>query len=150
MLSQGAKANVNGAKLESRIEVLLDYLGIEYITQHRYDSIYGHRAKMDFYLTKHDIAIEAKNQEVAGSVAEKIPYVMANFEAHPAKTGILVLGGAFWKTRPGIVHWAKNYNASKRTIVCFEEQLEEILNESCSIRSSTKPNGLLSNTAMVL
>ena len=127
MLSQGAKANVNGAKLESRIEALLNLLGIEYVTQHRYDSIYGHRAKMDFYLPQHDIAIEAKNQEVAGSVAEKIPYVMANFEAHPAQTGILVLGGAFWKTRPGIVHWAKQYSSSKHTIVCFEEELQNIL-----------------------
>jgi hypothetical protein len=133
VLSQGAKANVNGAKLESRIEALLISLGIDYVTQHRYDSIYKHRAKMDFYLPLYDIAIEAKNQEVAGSVAEKIPYVMANFEAHPAKSGILVFGGAFWKTRPGIVDWAKNYSCSKFIAVAFEEELESILKKNWDI-----------------
>lgn len=106
-MSQGGNANINGARLEKRVELLLDSYEVVYTKQHKYTSIYDHNAKMDFYLSALDTAIECKNQEGSGSVAEKIPYVMESFEQHPAKQALLVLGGAYWATKPGIKTWAE-------------------------------------------
>ena len=138
-MQQGTKANVNGSRLENRIEQKLSNLSIKYIKQHKYDSIYNHQGKMDFYLPDIDTAVEAKNQEVSGSVAEKIPYVMFSFEKHPAVHSLLVLGGNYWKTSPGIINWAKNYanSSSKHINIIFEEELEEWLFEQTSKRNST-------------
>lgn len=133
-MSQGGNANANGLRLEKRVELILDSLDIQYIKQHRYNSIYGHRGQMDFYLTDYDLAIEVKNQEGAGSVCEKIPYVMESFEQHPAKKALLVLGGAFWPTRPGITDWAiERAKKSKKDIqVCYFEDLGEFLEQTKS------------------
>jgi len=126
-MSQGGNANANGTRLEKRVEHLLEELGLEYIKQHKYSSIYGHTGKMDFYLPEFDMAIEVKNQEGGGSVCEKIPYVMENFEQHPAKKGLLVLGGDFWPTRPGITDWAiqRAKKSSKDIQVCYFNSLGE-------------------------
>jgi hypothetical protein len=126
-VSQGGNAKANGVRLEARVENILAEIGLEYIKQHKYTSIYGHTGKMDFYLPNLDMAIEVKNQEGAGSVCEKIPYVMENFEQHPAKRGLLVLGGAFWLTRPGITDWfiQKANKSSKHLQVCYFNNLGE-------------------------
>lgn len=133
-MSQGGNANANGLRLEKRVEIILDSLGFKYIKQHKYTSIYGHRGQMDFYLVDYDIAIEVKNQEGAGSVCEKIPYVMESFEQHPAKKALLVLGGAFWPTRPGISEWAnQRAKKSEKSIqVCYFEELGEFLEQTKS------------------
>ena len=135
-MSQGGNANKNGRKLEKRVEAEILKTPLEYITQHRYDSIYGHRAKMDFYFPEIDVAVEAKNQEGGGSVAEKLPYVMHSFEAHPASRGLLVLGGAYWKTKPGILAWAENYAESSEMDIeiIFEEDFKEWLFEQTETR----------------
>jgi hypothetical protein len=82
-MSQGANANINGARLEQRVEQLLISFNLDFIKQHKYVSIYNHCAKMDFYVESLDLAIECKNQEGSGSVAEKIPYVFEAFFAAP-------------------------------------------------------------------
>ena len=138
-MSQGGNANINGMRLEKRIESLLDHLKISYVKQHKYNSIYGHNAKMDFYIEALDLAIECKNQEGAGSVAEKIPYVLEAFEQHPSNNGLLILGGEYWKTKPGIKSWACNkvQNSSKNITILYEHELGEYF-EQTSSRSTTK------------
>jgi hypothetical protein len=131
-MSQGGNANINGAKLETRVEQLLDIFEIDFEKQHKYTSIYGHNAKMDFYIADSDLAIECKNQEGAGSVAEKLPYVMEAFEQHPAKNGLLVLGGAYWPSKPGIKAWVetKAKKSGKNIQVIYEKQLESWLEQT--------------------
>lgn len=125
-MSQGANANANGMRLEKRIECFFINNNISYNKQHKYESIYGHTGKMDFYLDHLDLAIEAKNQEGAGSVCEKLPYVLENFEQHPAKKGLLILGGAFWPTKPGILSWVRKKadKSDKNIQVIFFDEIE--------------------------
>lgn len=134
-MSQGGNANVNGANLERRVELVLDEYDVDYVKQHKYTSIYGHNAKMDFYIQARDLAIECKNQEGSGSVAEKIPYVLEAFEQHPAKNGLLILGGRYWATKPGIKAWAKQRakRSNKNIVVLYEDELEDYF-EQTSIR----------------
>lgn len=124
-MSQGGNANINGARLEKRVELLFNMHNVAYLKQHSYKSIYAHNAKMDFYLTAFDIAVECKNQEGAGSVAEKIPYVMESFEQHPAKKALLILGGAYWPIKPGIKTWAeaRAKKSDKYIQVIYEDEL---------------------------
>jgi hypothetical protein len=133
-MSQGNNANINGARLEKRVEQLLDRFSIVYAKQHRYDSIYGHNAKMDFYIEHQDLAIECKNQEGSGSVAEKIPYVMEAFMQHPAKNGLLIFGGAYWLTKPGIKAWAETRakQSGKNIQIIYEQDLETWLEQTNS------------------
>lgn len=131
-MSQGANANYNGARLEARVEALLDEYDVDRIKQHKYTSIYQHNAKMDFYIPLVDLAIECKNQEGAGSVAEKIPYVMEAFEQHPATKGLLILGGSYWATKPGIKLWAeqKAKQSNKHITVLYENELEQYIEQT--------------------
>lgn len=131
-MSQGGNANINGARLEKRVEILFDCYTVEYDKQHKYKSIYDHNAKMDFYIPVIDTAIECKNQEGSGSVAEKIPYVMESFEQHPAKNGLLVLGGAYWATKPGIKAWAdtRAKKSDKNIQIIYEHELEAWLEQT--------------------
>jgi hypothetical protein len=94
---------------------------------------------MDFYLSTLDTAVECKNQEVSGSVAEKIPYVMESFEQHPAKNSILILGGAYWATKPGIKVWAiaRAKQSGKNIQVVYENELGDWL-EQTDKRCTTK------------
>ena len=133
-MSQGGNANINGASLEKRVEALLNSFALTFVKQHRYKSIYGHNAQMDFYIESLDLAIECKNQEGAGSVAEKIPYVIEAFCQHPAKNGLLVFGGQYWPTKPGIKAWAekKAKQLDKHIIVLYENELEEYLEQTNS------------------
>jgi hypothetical protein len=125
-MSQGTNANINGLRLEKRIEVLLNRIGLAYTKQHKYTSVYEHNAKMDFYIAELDLAIECKNQEGSGSVAEKIPYVMEAFIQHPALNSLLILGGAYWPTKPGIKKWAdmRAKQSVKNIQIVYESNLE--------------------------
>lgn len=136
-MKQGTKANLNGSKLETRIALILDTLDIDYIKQDKFVSIYNYNAKMDFYIPSLDLAIEAKNQEVSGSVSEKLPYVVLNLEKHSAKNGLIVLGGSYWKNKTGIFDWIINFSKSFNTnINCiFEEELESFLIEQTNSRN---------------
>ena len=140
-MSQGGNANINGMRLEKRIELLLTSFNLLFDKQHKYNSIYGHNAKMDFYIPSLDLAIECKNQEGAGSVAEKIPYVLEAFEQHPSKNGLLILGGEYWKTKPGIKKWAcdKVQKSSKTITILYEQELGAYF-EQTSSRSAIKRN----------
>jgi len=137
-MSQGGNANINGARLEKRIEALLANSNLDFVKQHKYTSIYGHNAKMDFYVCSLDLAIECKNQEGAGSVAEKIPYVMEAFDQHPAKNGILIFGGQYWYTKPGIKAWAeqKAKQMNKNIIVLYETEVEDYFEQTNSRRET--------------
>ena len=131
-MNQGAKANLEGKKFESVIKELLDEESILYIKEQPFISIYNHKARMDFYLTELDMAIEAKHQNVKGSADEKIPYVMHNLEAHPASRGLLVLNGDHWDTKPGIYHWAKQFaeSSSKQIDIIFYHELRGYLEQT--------------------
>jgi len=136
-MSQGKNANVNGLNLEKRVEAVLAEYSLEYIKQHKYKSIYGHDAKMDFYIPQLDLAIECKNQEGSGSVSEKIPYVLESFQQHPASSGLLILGGSYWPTKPGIMQWAqqKSRSSNKQIRIIYFDKLGEYL-EQTNIRSA--------------
>lgn len=137
-MSQGSNANLNGARLEKRVEYILETYKIDYAKQHGYESIYSHKAKMDFYIEQFDLAVECKNQESSGSVAEKIPYVLEAFMQHPAKSGLLILGGKYWLTKPGIKAWAdtRAKQSVKNIQIIYEHELEKWL-EQTSCRKKT-------------
>lgn len=137
-MSQGGNANINGARLEKRVEHVLTELNIAFAKQHKYTSIYGHKAQMDFYLEHLDLAIECKNQEGAGSVAEKIPYVMEAFMQHPAKNGLLIFGGSYWSTKPGIKAWADSRakQSGKNIQIIYEQDLEIWLEQTSSRKAA--------------
>lgn len=116
-MSQGKNANVNGLNLEKRVEAVLASYNISFTKQHKYKSIYGHDAKMDFYIPSLDVAIECKNQEGSGSVSEKIPYVLESFQQHPASSGLLILGGSYWPTKPGIMQWAQQKSSLSSKLI---------------------------------
>lgn len=130
IMSQGGNANISGDRLEKRVESLLS--PYTYIRQHKYTSIYGHNAKMDFYVVDLDLAIECKNQDVNGSVAEKIPFVLESFEMHNAKNCLLVLGGRYWPTRPGIKSWVtnKSLSSSKNILAVYEDEVGEFFEQA--------------------
>lgn len=123
MLSQGAKANYSGKALEDDVERVLSSLDISYQKQVKFTDCYGNpRAKMDFVVG--DLAIECKRQEVSGTVDQKIPFVYENLSMF--KRGLLVLAGAHFRNREGLL----NYLNNKRSPVfdwCFVEELGEWL-----------------------
>lgn len=118
---QGAIANKNGKKLESDLTELFEennfpvikysiykktpekFKGInDYILNNvPYTTIYGHRGYTEFVLVTGDrrARIEVKSQNSAGSVDEKIPYVLENMiEAYPEKEAILITEGKGFKS----------------------------------------------------
>lgn len=125
MVSQGAKANYSGQKLEQEVASILTGLDIDFQSQVKFMDCYGNsRAKMDFMID--DLAIECKRQEVGGTADQKIPFVYENLSTF--KRGLLVLDGAHFHKREGIL----NYLNSKRSSFfdwCFIEELEDWLLE---------------------
>lgn len=125
MVSQGAKANYSGQKLEQEVASILTNLDIDFQSQVKFTDCYGNsRAKMDFMVD--DLAIECKRQEVGGTADQKIPFVYENLSMF--KRGLLVLDGAHFHRREGIL----NYLNSKRSSFfdwCFVEELEDWLLE---------------------
>ena len=109
-ISQGARANISGKELENLVEDLLTEQEIDYKAQKPFEGVYMKTCKMDFYINGPTrIAIECKAQKVAGSVDEKIPYVMLNLDKIDADMGILVMEGAHFEAKPHIKAWAKSF-----------------------------------------
>lgn len=125
MVSQGAKANYSGQKLEQEVASILTNLDINFESQVKFTDCYGNsRAKMDFMID--DLAIECKRQEVGGTADQKIPFVYENLSMF--KRGLLILDGTHFHRREGII----KYLNSKRSSFfdwCFVEELEDWLLE---------------------
>jgi len=123
MVSQGAKANYSGQKLEQEVASILTNLDINFESQVKFTDCYGNsRAKMDFMID--DLAIECKRQEVGGTADQKIPFVYENLSMF--NRGLLVLDGAHFHRREGILR----YLDAKRSIFfdwCFVEDLADWL-----------------------
>jgi hypothetical protein len=120
---QGQKAASNGATFEKIIEDYicgaLDIPSTKYDPDHSvhdqilwknapYESIYGTRCRSEFLLQlgERKIRIECKYQSVAGSVDEKLPYLMMNFTQQvPEDETIIIIDGDGW--RPGAVQWLR-------------------------------------------
>ena len=110
ILSQGARATISGKELENLVEDILIEQEVDYKSQKPFEGVYMKTCKMDFYINGPTrIAIECKAQKVAGSVDEKIPYVMLNLAKIEADMGILVMEGAHFENKPHIKTWAKSY-----------------------------------------
>ena len=133
-VSQGAKANLSGQKLEDEVASILKSLDIDFQSQVKFQDCYGNtRAKMDFMVD--ELAIECKRQEVGGTADQKIPFVYENLSMF--KRGLLVLDGAHFHKREGII----NYLNSKRSSFfdwCFVEELEDWLLEQTNFGSAIK------------
>lgn len=128
--NQGGLAVKSGKLLENAIEDILKQSDVEYVTQKPFESVYGKTSRMDFYVTLSDgtrIAIESKNQNVSGTVDEKIPYVMLNLQKFDADVGILVMDGTHFETVPQIKNWAKQFahDFTTRTKLLKAMSLEE-------------------------
>ena len=109
-LSQGARATISGKELENLVEDILIEQEVDYKAQKPFEGVYMKTCRMDFYINGPTrIAIECKAQKVAGSVDEKIPYVMLNLAKIEADMGILVMEGAHFENKPHIKTWAKSY-----------------------------------------
>ena len=59
---------------------------------------------------------------------------MEAFEQHPAKNGLLILGGAYWPTKPGIKSWVlqKAKQSDKNITVVYENDLENYFEQTNS------------------
>lgn len=125
---QGTKANINGKRLESDLADFFEennfpvikysiykkkpekFMGIKnYILSNvPYTTIYGHKGYTEFVIVTGDrrARLEAKSQNSAGSVDEKIPYVLENMiDAYPEKEAILITEGSGFK--PGHRNYLK-------------------------------------------
>jgi len=125
---QGQKAATNGSKFEYIVEEAIKYsLEIPSIKWSAfcspdnplntndvllknvpYESIYGTKCRSEFllrYKGRH-IRIECKYQESAGSVDEKLPYLMMNFtqKVDEEETIIITHGDGF---RDGAINWLR-------------------------------------------
>jgi len=119
-ISQGAKANYSGQKLEAEVENILQSLKLNYQREVQFTDCYGNsRSRMDF--TVNDVAIECKRQNVSGTVDQKIPFVYENLSMF--KRGLLVLDGDHFRRREGIITYL---NAKRSSFFdwCFVEDLE--------------------------
>ena len=133
-MQPGAKAISNGKDKEYSVSECLTNLGIDFVKQHPFTSIYGSkRARMGFYIPSLDIAIVVKSQEVSGSCDHKLPYAMLNLGAHPAKRKVLVMAGHHYTTRrPTVYQWAKTFAATleKKLDVLYIDELEDYLEQT--------------------
>lgn len=121
---QGSKANMNGKKLENIVEEELCKNGVTSLQYSDwvdgtvttlthgdngilfknvpYTNIYGANGKGEFLLFLKgipDIRIECRSQTVAGSVDEKLPYLLENCKLFDEKNVIVVLEGDGFKTK---------------------------------------------------
>jgi hypothetical protein len=67
-----------------------------------------------------NIIIEAKFQDVSGSVDEKIPYIIEQFKISPIKNWVVVMDGKYWKETRG--KRAFEYLKNKSALVSNNEQ----------------------------
>ena len=122
---QGRKAATNGSKFEDAVEdaikSALEIPSFKWSQRNEgfipdnvlfknvpYESIYGTKCRSEFLLRYHgrDIRIECKYQESAGSVDEKLPYLMMNFtqKVDEEETIIITHGDGF---RDGAIKWLR-------------------------------------------
>jgi len=124
--SQGAAANRSGKEFENHIASLLDSLDIAYDTQVPYKNLYGSdMARMDFYIPSKHLYIECKNQNVSGSVDEKIPFCIENLLGQVGEgNSMLVLGGAHFATQRGqdVYSWANKRVENTSCSVVLEDE----------------------------
>jgi hypothetical protein len=127
MVSQGAKANISGQKLEKLCMGEFTSSNIKFISQVKFTDCYNNpRSKMDFYLSEFDCAVECKRQNVSGTADQKLPFVVENLALFPAKKGLLVLDGEHYENKQGIIQ----YLCSKQSEVfdwCFFYELGDWL-----------------------
>ena len=133
---QGKRAANNGSKFEHVVEDLIcDLLKIKsykwsegkdsFITDNvllknvPYESIYGTKCRSEFVL-KYDnrtIRIECKSQESAGSVDEKLPYLVENFTHKvPEEETIIIHHGSGF--REGAIQWLRRTCEGTKCRVC--------------------------------
>jgi len=137
MVSQGAKANIAGQKLENIIEQIFINKDIKYNKQVKFTGIYGNaksKNRMDFCITLNNktYGVECKSQSVAGSVDEKIPYVMLNGLAFDSDAFIFVIDGAHFEKKKEIKEGAINFakKQSKEIYVLNRKEFEEFVANS--------------------
>jgi len=117
-------------------------------------SLYGTRGTKEAYLVADDptgafttgddgkahIIMEAKWQESAGSVDEKLPYIYECFRASPYPNWIVVFDGRYWKTPRGkaAVAWlaAKTTDIGDRRLYVLDRN--EFIKLAKQIWGSTK------------
>ena len=108
----GTSANFNGGLFEDTIVPVLARHRVQYQRQRCIgNGIYGAPIMCDFYLPQYHLAIECKWQDSAGSVDEKLPYMIENavhfFECSAMRTVIVIGGRGF---RPGALLWLRAQN----------------------------------------
>ena len=140
---QGALAVQSGQKLETVVkDLLLKYFNAsQVIPQYKFTNVYNKNAKIDFHIQNHNIVIECKRQNGAGTADEKIPFVLANLAKIKANLSILVLDGSWYKEQVGIVNWAKEEALKLLPLqvkILFPEELDKVLNEFCQAERVTK------------
>lgn len=70
--------------------------------------------------------VEAKYQDVSGSVDEKFPYIYESCLTSPFKNWIVILDGYWWKSERGkkAVDWLKRKSDGRLTVVNHKNFLE--------------------------
>lgn len=128
MKSQGALANLNGHVFEQMMIPLFEASGFAVMTAREharlpeaerppkcvlrnvpFTTIYGHPGKTEFVIVCGDrrIRVEAKRMGSAGSVDEKVPYMLLNgIEKYPEAEIVFVLDGSGWKR--GALQWLRD------------------------------------------
>ncbi len=128
MTSQGYRANITGKQLERLIEDSLKSKGYTRVNPKEFkdkkntsiaifsrnvyvcETIYKTKLKCDFLLyhpVKHAdcLIIEAKWQQVSGTVDEKYPYLVENIQKMMPHPTIIVIDGEGYK--PGAIEWLR-------------------------------------------
>ena len=133
-MPSGAKAVQSGKSLENKVEGVLQELDLEYEAQVKFTNIYNSpRAKMDFYVPIFNMYMEVKNQNVAGSVDEKIPFCIANLLKVDGR-GVFIYGGNHFNTPRGqsIINYAKDKTLDSDVEIVHEADLKDYLSEQTS------------------
>lgn len=138
---QGTVANWTGSTLEKTIVGTLVSKGFQLVAYRDFikspqsygeelllrnapfTTIYGHNGTTEFLLKSKkynlNIRIEAKWQQISGSVDEKYPYLYLNcIEAMPEDDIIVVIDGG--GAKQGAVNWLRNAAANQK--YCYDEQ----------------------------
>lgn len=125
---QGSMANLSGHMFENMMIPIFELNGFKVMYEREfnkippenrpsscvlrnagYTTIYGHPGRTEFVIKcgARRVRVEAKYMGSAGSVDEKLPYMLLNgIERYPEKEVIFVLDGDGWKT--GARQWLKD------------------------------------------
>lgn len=111
MRTQGQRANQNGQTAEIVIDAVLHQKRLAAVRQYPIGlGIFGTPIRVDFYLPiapgyPSGLILEAKWQEVGGSVDEKLPYLLANIQHCYPSPAIVVIDGLGF--RSGAIAWLR-------------------------------------------